>query len=327
MPGPWPPGREGAAFLWTLCDMLRAERHRFDLALRPPLLARARARGHDHARRDRRAHDPAQVRAERGGAALSHPGGGGQGDGHRRLAVARAPLPGGRSGRGAAARVRRLRRAVHGARPAHRRGDPRAAPALDPGRGDLPGRLLQARPRVSIFPKPWQTPPPIWIGGKSEAAHAAHRAARRRLDPVLHHARGVARRRPEGAGARGGGGAAGARGSLRHPDQLRRSRTREATALALAQPYIPRGRVDEATMRACTAFGPVGRAARRSRGIREGGRLQVHPAPPLPARSHARPARARRRAGLPGVTTAARASRPVAARPRRILQPCVDSIR
>jgi probable F420-dependent oxidoreductase len=24
--------------------------------------------------------------------------------------------------------------------------------------------------RVTIFPKPWQTPPPIWIGGKSEAA-------------------------------------------------------------------------------------------------------------------------------------------------------------
>src|SRR5260370_8223892 len=22
MPGPWPPGRDGAAFLWTLCDML-----------------------------------------------------------------------------------------------------------------------------------------------------------------------------------------------------------------------------------------------------------------------------------------------------------------
>jgi probable F420-dependent oxidoreductase len=24
--------------------------------------------------------------------------------------------------------------------------------------------------RVTVFPKPWQTPPPIWIGGKSEAA-------------------------------------------------------------------------------------------------------------------------------------------------------------
>ena len=24
--------------------------------------------------------------------------------------------------------------------------------------------------RISVFPKPWQTPPPIWIGGKSEAA-------------------------------------------------------------------------------------------------------------------------------------------------------------
>ncbi len=31
----------------------------------------------------------------------------------------------------------------------------------------------------------------------------------------------------------------------------------------MAQPFIPRGRVDEATMRRCTAFGPVGRLLER----------------------------------------------------------------
>jgi alkanesulfonate monooxygenase SsuD/methylene tetrahydromethanopterin reductase-like flavin-dependent oxidoreductase (luciferase family) len=33
----------------------------------------------------------------------------------------------------------------------------------------------------------------------------------------------------------------------------------DEAARALAQPYIQRGRVDDATMRQCTAFGPVGR--------------------------------------------------------------------
>ncbi|HJR01977.1 MAG TPA: hypothetical protein VKA83_10115, partial [Methylomirabilota bacterium] len=37
----------------------------------------------------------------------------------------------------------------------------------------------------------------------------------------------------------------------------------EAAALAMAQPYVPRGRVDEATMRQCTAFGPVERLVDR----------------------------------------------------------------
>ena len=37
----------------------------------------------------------------------------------------------------------------------------------------------------------------------------------------------------------------------------------EEAALAMAQPYIPRGRVDEATMRQCTAFGPVDRLVDR----------------------------------------------------------------
>jgi alkanesulfonate monooxygenase SsuD/methylene tetrahydromethanopterin reductase-like flavin-dependent oxidoreductase (luciferase family) len=37
----------------------------------------------------------------------------------------------------------------------------------------------------------------------------------------------------------------------------------EEAALAMAQPYIPRGRVDEATMRQCTAFGPVDRVLDR----------------------------------------------------------------
>jgi len=45
----------------------------------------------------------------------------------------------------------------------------------------------------------------------------------------------------------------------------------EAEALALAQPYIPRGRVDETTMRACTAFGPVEVLASRIEEYAKGG--------------------------------------------------------
>jgi hypothetical protein len=45
----------------------------------------------------------------------------------------------------------------------------------------------------------------------------------------------------------------------------------EADALALAQPYIARGRVDEATMRASTAFGPIEVLASRIEEYAKGG--------------------------------------------------------
>ena len=45
----------------------------------------------------------------------------------------------------------------------------------------------------------------------------------------------------------------------------------ETEALALAQPYIPRGCVNETTMRACTAFGPVEVLASRIEEYAKGG--------------------------------------------------------
>ena len=112
--------------------------------------------------------------------------------------------------------------------------------------------------RVSIFPKPWQTPPPIWIGGKSEAAmrrtarlgdgwipsFITPEEMRAGVQKVQDLAAAAGRQVPEDH--------FGALISFAIADT-------EEAALAQAQPFIPRGRVDEATMRQCTAFGPVGR--------------------------------------------------------------------
>ena len=112
--------------------------------------------------------------------------------------------------------------------------------------------------RISIFPKPWQTPPPIWIGGKSEAA--MRRSARLGdgwipsfITPDEMRA-GVQKVHDLAA-------AAGRQVPEDHFGTLINYAIAdsEATARALAQPYVPRGRVDEATMRHCTAFGPAER--------------------------------------------------------------------
>jgi probable F420-dependent oxidoreductase len=110
--------------------------------------------------------------------------------------------------------------------------------------------------RVTIFPKPWQNPPPIWIGGKSEAA--LKRAARLGdgwmpsfITPDEFCA-GVERVKELAS-------AAGREVPDDHFGALINYAIADNTevALAMAQPYIPRGRVDDATMRQCTAFGPV----------------------------------------------------------------------
>lgn len=109
--------------------------------------------------------------------------------------------------------------------------------------------------RISVFPRPWQSPPPIWIGGKSEAAQ--RRAALLGdgwipsfITPEEFRA-GVDRVRELAA-------AAGREVPADHFGTLVNyaiADTPEA-ARALAAPWIPRGRVDDATLARCTAFGP-----------------------------------------------------------------------
>jgi probable F420-dependent oxidoreductase len=124
--------------------------------------------------------------------------------------------------------------------------------------------------RVTVFPKPWQTPPPIWIGGKSEAAQK--RTARlgdgwipsfitpEEFRVGVHKVQELAatekREVPEDHF-----------GTLINYTVA----AGEAEAFAMAQPYVPRGRVDEATMRACTAFGPVEVLASRIEEYAKGG--------------------------------------------------------
>ena len=151
MPGPWPPGRDGADFLWTLCDFL--ERSDIDsiwlsdrLSSPVPVpevmttLAAVAART-----------DTAQVRPQRDRAAVSHAGGGGQGDGDVDWLSQGRLFPAVGRRRGAAARVRGLR----------------ACPFTERGRRTdeaihvirllwtqdevtLPGRVLQARPDLGL---------------------------------------------------------------------------------------------------------------------------------------------------------------------------------
>jgi probable F420-dependent oxidoreductase len=124
--------------------------------------------------------------------------------------------------------------------------------------------------RVTIFPKPWQNPPPIWIGGKSEAA--LKRTARLGdgwipsfITPEEFRV-GV-QKVQELAAAEGREVPEDHFGTLVNYTVA----ASEAEALAVAQPYTPRGRVDDTTMRACTAFGPVEVLASRIEEYAKGG--------------------------------------------------------
>ena len=81
--------------------------------------------------------------------------------------------------------------------------------------------------RIAVLPQPVQQPLPLWIGGNSEAAM-------RRV------------------GRLGDGWIP----SFITPAQFRTG-VEKTCAFAAAAPFIPRGRVDEATLAACTAFGPA----------------------------------------------------------------------
>jgi len=116
--------------------------------------------------------------------------------------------------------------------------------------------------RVRLLPKPVQTPPPIWIGGKSEAAlRRAGRLGDGWVPSLIapgEFARGVER-------------------VLRYATEARREvpvdhfgvlvnyvlADSPEVGARLADPYLPRDRVDEVTLRASTAFGPPEVIARK----------------------------------------------------------------
>jgi probable F420-dependent oxidoreductase len=257
MPGPWPPGRDGAAFLWTLCDML--ERSDVDsiwlsdrLSSPAPVPEVMTTLAAIAARTTRLKFGPSVVVLP-----------------YRTPVVAAKEM----------ATVDwlsqgRLFPAVGVGVELPREFDASGVPFAERGRRTDEAirvmRLLWTQDevtfqgdfykldRVSIFPKPWQTPPPIWIGGKSEAA--MRRTARLGdgwipsfITPDEMRA-GVQKVHDLAA-------AAGRQVPEDHFGTLINYAIAdsEATALALAQPYVPRGRVGEATMRQCTAFGPAGR--------------------------------------------------------------------
>jgi probable F420-dependent oxidoreductase len=109
--------------------------------------------------------------------------------------------------------------------------------------------------RVTVRPKPVQRPLPVWIGGNSEAAmRRAGRLGDGWIPSFITPDRfrvGVEKTR-EFAAAAGREVPADHFGALVYyaldPDP--------AVARALAEPFVPRGRVDDATLARCTAFGP-----------------------------------------------------------------------
>ena len=110
--------------------------------------------------------------------------------------------------------------------------------------------------RIRVFPKPWQQPPPIWIGGKSEAAQ---RRTARLGDGWMPSFITPDEMRPGVERVQEWAQAEGRTVPVDHFGTLisfNLGPTPEA-ALAEADPYIQRGRVDDETLRRCTAFGPT----------------------------------------------------------------------
>jgi probable F420-dependent oxidoreductase len=109
--------------------------------------------------------------------------------------------------------------------------------------------------RITVLPKPVQQPMPVWIGGNSEAAM---RRAGRLGDGWIPSFITPDQFRVGVEKAQAFAAEAGRKVPVDHfgalfyycldPDP--------AAARALAEPFIPRGRVDDATLARCTAFGP-----------------------------------------------------------------------
>ena len=108
--------------------------------------------------------------------------------------------------------------------------------------------------RVSVRPKPVQRPFPLWIGGNSEAAM---RRASRLGDGWIPSFITPAQLRVGVAKTQEFASQAGREVPIDHFGALFYFgiAADPAAARAAADPYIPKGRVDEATLRACTAFG------------------------------------------------------------------------
>ncbi len=116
--------------------------------------------------------------------------------------------------------------------------------------------------RVTVLPKPVQKPFPLWIGGNSEAAmRRAGRLGDGWIPSFITPAQLAAGVERTQAFAREAGREVPADhfGALVYfglDDDGRSAR-------AAAEPFIPRNRVDDATLAACTAFGPPAAVAAR----------------------------------------------------------------
>ena len=253
MPGPWPPGREGGDFLWTLCDFL--ERSDIDsiwlsdrLSSPVPVPEVMTALAAIAARTTRLKFGPSvivlpyrtPVVAAKEMATIDWLSRG-------RLFPAvgvgvELPREFEASGVPFTQRGRRTDEAIHVIR------------LLWAGdEVSFQGEFYKLD-RVTIFPKPWQQPPPIWIGGKSEAAIRRTARVGDGWIPsfITPEEFGVGADRVKELA-----GVAGREVPEDHFGTLISFAVAESSeaALAMAQPYIQRGRVDDATLRQCTAFG------------------------------------------------------------------------
>ena len=110
--------------------------------------------------------------------------------------------------------------------------------------------------RITVLPKPIQRPFPLWIGGKSEAAM---RRAGRLGDGWIPSFITPAEVRAGIDKTQAFAKAAGREVPADHFGTLFYFCLDDdpARAHATAAPFVPRGRVDDATLAACTAFGPA----------------------------------------------------------------------
>ncbi len=110
--------------------------------------------------------------------------------------------------------------------------------------------------RITVLPKPLQRPFPLWIGGKSEAAM---RRAGRMGDGWIPSFITPSEVRVGVEKTQAFAKDAGREVPIDHFGTLCYYYLDDdpARALAAAAPFVPRGRVDDATLTQCTAFGPA----------------------------------------------------------------------